>query len=293
MIYLFLCVLSSTAIFIVFKIINRRSLPSFPIILINYLVAALLGFLLYRKGIGATDFSNSSSIPLAILIGILFILMFFIIARSTKEAGISITTVASKMSVVFPITVSILIDSSDKLTPVKFLAILLALVAVLLTVYSPETRKGQKSRILIPLLLFIGLGVVDSLVKFAQYKFLSVDETAFFSAFLFSIALLTGLLVLPFRKKGIREFRSTATWLFGGILGIVNFGSIYLLISALNHTNPAGETIDSSIIFGANNIGIVSLSVLAGLLLFRESLRPVNWTGIALSFLALVLFSIA
>jgi uncharacterized membrane protein len=46
-------------------------------------------------------------------------------------------------------------------------------------------------------------------------------------------------------------------------------------------------------VFGVNNMGIVVLSVLLGLLVFREQLSALNWSGIALSALALILFSLA
>ena len=65
----------------------------------------------------------------------------------------------------------------------------------------------------------------------------------------------------------------------------------HFLVRTLNYVSPAGKSMDSSVVFGANNISIVALSVLVGLLVFREKLSAVNWTGIALSALALILFS--
>jgi uncharacterized membrane protein len=81
-------------------------------------------------------------------------------------------------------------------------------------------------------------------------------------------------------------------WGWGFLLGSVNFGSIYFLVRALHYTSRTGWQMDSSVIFGANNISIVALSVLLGLLVFREKLRPVNWVGICLSALALLLFTL-
>jgi uncharacterized membrane protein len=49
---------------------------------------------------------------------------------------------------------------------------------------------------------------------------------------------------------------------------------------------------DGSVVFGANNISIVALSVLAGFLVFREKLSALNWMGILLSALALLLFAL-
>jgi uncharacterized membrane protein len=49
---------------------------------------------------------------------------------------------------------------------------------------------------------------------------------------------------------------------------------------------------DSSVIFGTNNISIVALSVLIGLLVFKEKLKLINWIGVVLSALALLLFTL-
>lgn len=293
MTYLILSIFSSTGIFLVFKFLDQKNLPSFPVIIINYLVAALMGFIVNADQMQFGDIFTAGWIPVSILIGFLFIVMFFLVARSSREAGISVTTVASKMSVVFPISFSMMIDPSDQLTMLKAAAVFATLTGVMLTIYEPGKSLQARKRTFLPLVLFIGMGLVDSLVKFAQHSYVSDRETALFSAVLFTMAFLTGMVILPFRKEGITEFKKKAVWWWGLLLGIVNFGSIYLMVSALNHVNDYGSRIDSSIIYGANNIGIVSLSVLAGLVIFHEKLRTVNWIGIAISAGAIVLFSIS
>ncbi len=293
MTYLILCIFSSTGIFLVFKFLDQKNLPSFPVIILNYLVASLMGFIINADQMQVSDILTAGWIPVSVLIGFLFIVMFFLVARSSNEAGISVTTVASKMSVVFPIAFSIMVDPSDQLTMLKGAAIVATLTGVLLTIYEPGKSLQAKKRTFLPLVLFVGMGLVDSLVKFAQHNHVNDNDTALFSAVLFSMAFLTGMVILPFRKEGITEFRRPAVWRWGFLLGVVNFGSIYFMVSALNHVNEYGLRIDSSIIYGANNIGIVSLSVLAGLLIFKERLRTVNWVGIAVSVIAIVLFSIS
>lgn len=290
--FLFLCILSSTAIFVTFKSINRLNIPAFPVIIINYLAATLLGFLIYSGNTGLESVPGSPWLPMSIIIGVMFILMFFLVAYSTKKAGLSVTTVASKMSVIFPIVFSLLIDPGDRLSILKGLALLTALGGVALTVYKPGKANPVPGVILIPLLLFVGMGLVDSLVKLAQQKYVDDSETALFSAILFLNAFVSGLLVALFYRKYNRYFLMARVWGWGLLLGSVNFGSIYFLVRALHYSSPGGWQMDSSVIFGANNISIVALSVLLGLLVFREKLRPVNWVGICLSALALLLFTL-
>ena len=291
--YLFLCILSSTGIFIVFKALDRFRIPVFPVILINYLLATLLGFLLNRGKLDTGEIFGQSWLPLSMAIGILFILMFFLVGASTRRAGISTTTVASKMSVVFPIVFSMIIDPSDILTPVKASAIICALAGVALTVFRKPAEGGKSLAVALPLILFIGMGVVDSLVKFSQHRFVGDADTPLFTAVLFLNALSSGLLILIFRSGELRHFGRSSTWGWGLLLGAVNFGSIFFMMKALNFRNlSAVSGLDSSLVFGVNNTGIVVLSVLTGLLVFGERLRPVNWLGIGISILSFILFSL-
>ena len=289
--FLLLCILSSTAIFITFKTINRLNIPAFPVIVINYLAATLLGFLIYRGDASLASIPGTPWLPISIIIGIMFILMFFLVAFSTRKAGLSVTTVASKMSVIFPIVFSLIIDPGDQLSILKAIAVLIALLGVVLTVYKPDGTKAEKGNIYIPLLLFVGMGLVDSLVKLAQQQYVSDSETALFSAILFMNAFISGLLAALFYKKYQPYFFKSKVWGWGLLLGCVNFGSIFFLVRALHYSSPDGMHMDSSVIFGANNISIVALSVLVALLVFKEKLKLINWIGVVLSALALILFT--
>lgn len=291
--FLILCILSSTGIFLIFKIIDRKGLPSFPVIVINYLVATLLGFALHPGSGSLPEVKQAGWLPVSVLIGVLFIVMFFVVALSTRKAGISVTTVASKMSVIFPIVFSMLIDPSDRLSVIKGSGIILALAGVGLTVYRPVSAGVDRKAVYLPLILFLGMGLVDSLVKYAQHHFVRDQDTALFGAVLFLNAFVSGLVLLPFFPRYHRWFAKPVTWTLGLLLGAVNFGSIYFIVRALNYTSRTGMGIDSSVVFGINNIGVVSLSVLAGLWIFRERLLTWNQIGIALSVIAILLFTLA
>jgi len=289
--FLLLCILSSTAIFVIFKTIDRLLIPALPVIVINYLVATILGFIIYKGKTAPGTILDARWLPISIVIGIMFILLFFLVAYSTRKAGLSVTTVAGKMSVIFPIIFSLVIDPSDKLTLLKSLAVLIALAGVMLTVYKPERGNPGKGVIYIPLLLFVGMGLVDSLVKLAQQQYVNDQEIALFSAILFLNAFVSGAIVILLFRKHNRHFLRGATWVWGMLLGAVNFGSVFFIVKALNYRPVPGKGMDGSVIFGANNISIVALSVLIGLVAFREKLIPINWIGIGLSVLALLLFT--
>lgn len=291
--FLILCILSSTSIFVIFRSIEKFKLPAFPVILINYFFASILGFLVNPVKFTLHNLASFDWIPLSFFIGIMFILMFFLIARSSQEAGISVTTIASKMSVVFPIIVSLIISVDDRLTLIKFAGIFFALTGVILCILKPGDFSIKYKYVYLPVLLFFGMGLVDSVVKYAQHYYVRNENTALFSAVLFLNALITGVIFLIFRLHYLKSFRNFRIWAWGFALGIVNFGSIYFLVRSLNYINQQGNILDSSIIFGINNMGIVSLSVLAGLIIFKERLLAVNWIGVIVSGIAIILFSIS
>jgi len=292
-IFLLFSVLSSTGIFLLFRLIDKRETGIFPVIVINYIVASGLGYTLA----GGISHSNSGlPLPfygLAVIIGVLFILMFFVLGRSSQKAGMSITSVAGKMSVIFPIAFSLLYDPDDMLSVLKLAGILLVLPGVLMTVFKKKTSLPGMAYIYLPLLLFAGMGLVDSFIKLAQYKYVSEENLSFFTAVLFSISALIGLTLSLMKRNGLRSLLQPKVLIWGSCLGLVNFGSIYFLVRALNFRDPLGNGLDSSVVFGINNIGIVCLSVLLGRLAFSERLSLMNKTGIFICLLATVILAIS
>jgi len=283
--FLLLSILSSTGIFLIFKLVDLKKLPVFNIILINYFVAAILGFSLDRSSLTITDFFHSKAIWFSTIIGLLFIIMFFVIGKSSQKAGIAITSVASKMSVVMPISFSILYFG-EILTGTKLIGIILALAAVFFTVYQKPKEQNSTKNTFLPVILFFGMGLVDISVKYAQEEFVTPETNSFFTAFLFLVSAIFAVVFTFFKKDSLKAYRHVWVWVYGILLGLINFGSIFFLISALN-----SEIYASAIIFGINNTGIVLLSFLLGLLFFKEKLLKINMVGIVLSIVAIFMLS--
>ncbi|MGY8914875.1 MAG: EamA family transporter, partial [Flavobacteriales bacterium] len=70
----------------------------------------------------------------------------------------------------------------------------------------------------------------------------------------------------------------------GLVLGIFNYFSIYFLLRALQN-----DFINSSSIFTINNVAIVLLSTIFGILFFKETLSKMNWFGIGLAVISIIL----
>lgn len=288
MIALLLSILASTIILVVFKLFERFRIHNFQAIVVNYLVAGTLGFLLQGDTEKITNLYNFSWFYYALALGSFFISIFFLMALTTQRSGLSVVSVATKMSVVIPIIFGLLYYN-ESLGILKGIGILLALFAVYLA--SIKNKHGltiQKKNLIFPLLVFLGSGIIDTGIKFIEEGFVAPEDVAIFSSTLFYAAGSIGLLALLFQKiRGTLKFELKS--ILGGIaLGIPNFFSLYFLVGALR-----SDIMESSGIFTVNNIGIVTLSTFVAILLFKEKLIPKNWLGILLALLSIGLIALS
>lgn len=285
MIYLLLCILSSTSIFIVFKLLNKLRVSTVNAIVINYFTAGVLGLIVI--GGGDYDPVGAAWFRMALINGFFFVFMFFVIGYSSRVAGITITSLTTKLSVVIPVLFSIL-RFGEEITIYKVAGMILALAAIVMIVYKPANTgvaKGSiREAIWLPVILFFGAGFIDSLIKYSQEVYVTQDDTLAFATTTFLVAAITSVgfrLTVRFEKEENRWYRLLA----GGVaLGVVNFGSLYFLVMALGSPHIA-----SSVVFGINNIGIVLLSVIAGMVLFGERLSALNKAGIIVAIISIVI----
>jgi drug/metabolite transporter (DMT)-like permease len=283
MIFLWLSILSSTSIYFLFKIRGRLNADLHGIIVINYLVATILGLLNHNINAITTIISNARWLPIATLIGLLFAAMFFLIGSSTHKAGMVVTTLATRMSMVFPIFFSMFLFD-EEVTAIRLLKIFITIVAVIMAIYrKPDKKIVKPVAAILPFILFIGSGSVDTLVKTAQHVFVPDDEISLFSSVLFATSFIGALLGF-FIKKPQKSAISINTILLGITLGVANWGSLFFVMKALNHSG-----IDSSLVFGINNLAIVSFSLILGFAIFKEKLSRLNWVGVAASILCIIL----
>ena len=136
------------------------------------------------------------------------------------------------------------------------------------------------------MVLFVGTGLLDTLMKFTQSVLLSEDQFSMFSSILFTVAGVLGSLVLLISMIGGKNKFAFKNVVAGVALGIPNYGSIYFLLQTFEQS-----TMDSSEIIPINNMGIVAVSALAAFVIFREKLSGLNWVGIGISILAIALIS--
>ncbi len=286
--WLLLSILTNTVLLLILKAFTRFGINTLQGIVVNYFVAGSIGMILsgIPFPIGELPHQVWWWVPLSL--GILFISIFLLIAKTAQTIGISVATVANKMSVVIPVVAALFLYH-ESITLLKIIGIVIAIVAVYFTSISPEKEKSESGRrILFPALIFLGSGIIDALVNHAKTKLVPDAHIPFFISLSFLTAGIIGITVIIFRMVKTGEKFQVKSIFAGIILGIPNYFSIYGITRALG-----SNIMESSALYPVNNMGIVALSAIAALLFFKEKFSPLNWLGIFLSLgaIALIAFS--
>ena len=286
MIYLFSSILFSTGLFVIFKYFGIYKIDTLKAIFVNYIVAFTMGVGLADGAVSLSQIPEQSWFFGALFLGALFVSVFFVMATTAQRNGVSVASVAGKMSVVVPVLFGTFLYQ-ESVTILKVLGILIALLAVYLASVKDEvdTKSGG---MLFPILLFFGSGVIDTTLKYVEVNFVPQEEVSLFSGSLFGIAAVfaaTIILIQQVRKKTSFGFKNIIA---GIALGVPNYFSIIFLIKALQN-----KDFESSVLFTVNNVGIVILSTFVGLLIFKEKFSLKNKIGVFLAVLGILLVTIA
>lgn len=288
MLDLALCILCSSLIFVIFKLFSIYKVETLHAIIVNYLVACSCGFLFYQGDMAISDIPQRPWFWGTFTLGVLFIVVFNLMAATAQKVGVSVASVATKMSLVIPVIFGV-IFYKEELGPLKVLGIVLALVAV----YFASFKKKEKSvtvktaALLLPFFVFLGSGIIDTTIKYMQEIHMGENEFPLFSATVFGAAAVTGILfvLLKSTKKPLKfNFRNV----IGGILlGVPNYFSVFFLLRALQ-----GDSLNSASIFTIINVAVVMFSTILGILLFKEKISLKNWGGIALAVVSILLVAL-
>ena len=218
--------------------------------------------------------------------GLLFIYLFQLIARATQEIGLTVTSIASKLSMVLPVALFLIFDPEDTLNGTKALAISLAVPAIVLSSWKEESdvyHKGRKQWV-VPLVIFIGSGLID--LMFAAYSGPEHMQTPkhryLFASLPLATACIAGVLWLVITRQ--LTLPNWQTLVGGVILGTINFGSLYFLLETYDKVDLA-----RSGVMPLNNLGVITLSAAASVWLLGEHLNAKNRLGLALGAVVIVL----
>lgn len=306
MIYLFLAILCSSSIALIFKYSEGAKMNRYAVTSVNYFTAFVISLLMIIikpsikiNGINISVanfinefanilsrnsgyFSKDASLVWAVLLGIIggafFFLSFIYYQKSVKENGASLSGTFGKLGILVPMIFSILFWKEIPKT-FQWVGISVALFSIVYANISHDENKSTSINLtLILLFLFGGMAEFQNKL-FQQYALIDYKDV-----FLFVIFVTAFLLSLYFVIKS-KEKVLKRDLLIGFLVGIPNLFSSYFLIMALN-------SIATSIAFPVYSAGSIIFISLGEVFLYKEKLSKKNKIAIALVILALILINI-
>ncbi len=280
--YLLLTIFLNVLIFALFKLFPRYGVDNLQAIVVNYMTCVVTGSLFLGEVPFSVAYISQSWFYWSLLMGALFIFIFNFIAYSVRKSGLTATTIANKLSLAIPVLFSVW-WYQEQMNIAKLLGILLAFPAVYLT--TKTDAEQEKKNFILPLLLFIVSGSLDTLVKYVEHHFL--EGSAMQSVYLihvFAVAALIGILLIILQKSRNKIRLQGKNILAGILLGIPNYFSMYYFVRLLND-----DFLQSSAAIPVNNMGIVLLSSLIAIFFFKERTTKMRIIGLVLSILSILL----
>jgi uncharacterized membrane protein len=291
MIYLFGSILATSILFVIFKSYGKFKVNTENAIVLNYLMAATISGISVIPEFSFPDMCKSPWFFNAVGLGFLFIVIFVAMGYSSILAGVAITSVASKMSLAIPVAFSI-IYFNEAITAFKITGFILAIPALILSSWSGKKGEVKQTGFinkLIILAVFFGSGTIDTLLKFNEYKWLQTDaDNRAFIFIVFASAFVLGIfyMLFQFLRNPAKNKLTTKDILGGFALGVPNVLSAYCLIKSLE-----SPTLEASVVFPLNNIGVVILSSILGFVIFKEKPTTQNVIGYCLCLIAIALIA--
>ncbi|MBL7919542.1 MAG: DMT family transporter [Bacteroidia bacterium] len=292
MLYILLTITISVLLLLIFKAFQKYGVNSLVAIVVNYITAGVTGILFLNSDININAILQSDWIFICLPLGVLFISIFYLIALTTQKISISAASVANKMSVIMPVLYS-LIFLGQQLSVLKLAGIALAMLAVYLSTRSSKKDNTVNAALIwLPVLVFIGSGLIDIAINAANAFYIkSKNESALFSICTFLSAFVVGVIILMYmvvvkRSLTLKQLVMPKNITGGVLLGIPNYFSIFFIFKSLD-----ANVLQSAQLFPVLNLSNVALSAFLGWLVFKEKLSMVNLAGIVLAIISILLIS--
>ena len=277
----------STFIFVLFRLFDRFNISTFQAVIVNYFTAFLCGILVHGNELSKDSFFHLEWLPFVLVSSIFFITLFIMMAFSAQQNGIAATSVAVKMSMAASMLGMILIYN-ESLSELKLFGIFCALLGVYL-IASSGSKSNKSSKAYLLIILFIGSGLLDLNLNYAQNHVLNYISTSIFTAFGFAAAGILGVLFYIIQSfRGRSQPIRLKNLIAGFLLGIPNYYSIYFLLEAYQSIPWQ----DSSIL-AVVNVSVVLLSVITGFVVFKEILNQKKLVGIIAALISIFLLYFA
>ena len=281
MLFLILSILCSVIVGVIFKITRKYNANPIQVVAFNYVFAILLCYFTFSPDL--TEVNANAPWNLYVAIGVLLPIVFLFLIASIKHMGIVKTDAAQRLSLFIPILAAWFIFK-EEFNSYKVIGLIIGFVALLFILKKESVNTENKW--IYPTVVLLGFGVIDILFKqIALYTILPYTTSLFV---VFDISLVISLLVVIYQTVLKKVKLDAKNILFGGLVGLFNFGNIlfYLKAHKAFSENP-------STVFAGMNMGVIILGSLVGLLFFKEKLSKINFIGLFLALIAIVFIVIS
>lgn len=294
MIYLALSVLFSVLLLVNFRLFPKYSVNTTQAISLNYIVCFLTGLILMPKEQSfALDLTQNWT-WYCLLLGIGFIVTFLLSGMATQRMGMTATSLANNISLVLPVMASLFLFNTDmQFDSVNYLGLACAFVALVLVSIKKETTAEADLKSvgisggLLVLGVFLMYGITNTAINFLNLRYIpNPDLTIPVTLVMVLGAVIAGLCLFAYTSWKENNLPNKQTLIASVTLGVPNFLSFFLLILALTAFGNSG-----AFVYPIYNIGVILISSLVGILFFREKLSLLNYTGLGIALLAIVLIS--
>jgi drug/metabolite transporter (DMT)-like permease len=277
MLFLILSIICSVTVGVLFKIARSYNVSQVQIVGWNYVFALIFCYLSFSPDL--SELRTLAPWGIYVPIGILLPAIFLFLAASIKQVGIVKTDAAQRLSLFIPILAAWLLFKED-FNILKITALLVGFPALLLILTKPS--QSTENKWIYPAVVLLGFGIIDILFKqIALYTSLPYTTSLFV---VFGIALLIMIGAVVYDVIVTKKPMHFKNIIFGGLVGIFNFGNIlfYLKAHKAFAENP-------STVFAGMNMGVIVIGSLVGIFVFKEKLTKMNYAGLFLALIAIIL----
>ena len=287
MIFVLLSVICSVTVAVLLKLAKQNGVETKQVIVWNYPMAVALTYFVLQPDLKSLVW-DAMPVTLYTSLAILLPGMFVFIALSIRYSGLVKTEIAQRLSLFIPLLASFFFFH-EKMEGHKMLGIVLGLLAILCSIGWQKNQHNSsmadgRYKALYPLLVFIGMGIIDILFKQVA---LHVNIPYISSLFIiFVMAMFIAMVLLLYFLFVEKQRFSRQAVGYGLVLGVFNFCNILFYMKA-HRALPDNP----SVVFTGINIGVISLGALIGVLFFKERLSLLNYLGIALSIVSVLIIA--
>lgn len=279
MIWIILSILTASLLFVIFKLFDLYSVDRYTAVVCNYFFAASTGLLVFSIPFQQAISCNSCTL-FTLILGAVFISLFNLLALVTKENGAAVSVLSNKMAFVVPVVLSVFVFN-ETVSVIQIIAIILGVVGLYLAVKPNQSNSQHSGNLKWPLVLFLGSGLLDFLLKIGEQYILDEWSSPTLTVGIFCSAFVIGS-GYGLLNKNLQLNQKNLLW--GALLGIPNFFSIYFLFEAIKSFSD-----QSAVIFPVNNVGIIACTSLVALIFFKEKMSKTNYAGLVFCLLAILM----